>query len=79
MLTETEIRGRNPARWLSDKVLLSSQQSVPDFDLLRFCNNEPGDETEDDAAAVDIVEEQLDFEEPGPDCRAQRNRRRDPR
>ena len=62
---ETVIRSRNPAaRSLSDKVLLSSQNSVPDFELLRFRNKEPGEETEDDAAVVDFVEELLDVEEP---------------
>ena len=65
MLTETEIPGRNPAaRSLSDKALLSSQNSVPNFELLRLCNKERGEETEDDAAVVDYVEEQLDVEEP---------------
>ena len=29
-----------------------------------FRNKEPGEESEDDAAVVDYVEEQLDFEEP---------------
>ena len=62
---ETEIRGRNPAaRSISDKALLSSQNSVPDFELIRFVNKEPGEEREEDAAVVDLVEELLDVEEP---------------
>ena len=62
---EIEIRGRNSAaRSLSERVLLSSQDSVPDFELLRFRNKEPGEQTEDDAAVVDFVEELLHVEEP---------------
>ena len=54
-----EIPGTNPAaRSPSNEVLRSSQYCAPDFELLRFRDEEAGEESEDEAA-VDVIEEQV--------------------
>ena len=60
-----EIRGTNPAaRSSSDEVSRSSQCCAPYFELLRFREEEAGEESEDEAVVVDVVEARLDVEEP---------------
>jgi len=59
-----EIRGTNPAaRSPSDEVFWSSRFCALDFELLRFRDEEAGEESEDEAAVVDVIESRLDVEE----------------